>query len=128
MTAVLYAIASILADGLLSAASRHPEQHTLALKQLTTAGAIFPFDRRFRKGPAVYLSLKRWKGSVPLAIAAHERVLLTDPWSMDMHRNLAGLYYEAGDHERAAYELAVLDHFLPGRQISIMVNANPATN
>lgn len=98
------------------------------MRLLTTAGAIFPFDRRFRKGPADYLSRVRWKGSRALAIAATERALLTDPWSMDLHRNLAGLYLEDGDEARAAAELTLLDHFLPGREISIMVNANPATN
>lgn len=95
---------------------------------MTTAGAIFPFDRRFRKGPADYLSRVRWKGSVPLAIEATERALRADPFSMDLHRNLAGFYYEAGDTDRAAAELTLLDHFLPGRRISIVVNANPATN
>lgn len=70
----------------------------------------------------------RWKGSVPLAIEATERALRTDPYSMDLHRNLAGFFYEHGEEDRAAAELAFIEHFLPGRQVTIVLNANPATN
>lgn len=98
------------------------------MDRLASAKQAFPFDHRFRLGLAEFYSRVRWKGSRPMAIAAIEDGLRTDPYAMDLHRNLAGLLYEAGDGGGVAREVAILKRFMPHRNVAIIANANPATN
>lgn len=95
---------------------------------LARARRVFPLDHRFRLGEAAFYSRVRWKGSRPAAIEAIGTALLTDPFAMDLRRNLAGLLYEAGDTDGVAREIAILRHYMPRRDVPIFVNANPATN
>jgi hypothetical protein len=95
---------------------------------LAIARTAFPFDYRFREGEAVFYARIRWKGSKPYAIAAMRESLKQDPYSMGMHRNLAGLLYEAGDKDGFATEIEFLKRFMPHVEPAIVVNANPETN
>lgn len=92
------------------------------------ARRAFPLDFRFRAAEASFYARVRWKGSRPAAIDAIRVALLTDPFAMDMHRNLAGLLYEDGDLNGVSREIAFLKHYMPKRDAPIFVNANPATN
>lgn len=106
----------------------HPDEHTKAIARLEVARAVFPIDRRFRQGPAVYLSLHRWKGSRPLAIKTLREALATDQYSFDLRRNLAGFLFEDGDTPGAIDEISAIKRYQPGRDIPVIVNVNPATN
>lgn len=107
---------------------RFPARRAESVAHLDAARAAFPFTRYVRHGTADFYAVHRWKGSRPAAISAIERALRDDPWAPDLHRNLAGFLYEAGDHAGAARELAILNRISPGRKQAIVVNANPATN
>lgn len=96
--------------------------------RLELAQQTFPLDYRFRYALAELYSTRRWKGSRPLAIVALKEALAADPYAMDLHRNLAGLLYEAGDMAGVGREVAILKRYMPNRPVAIIVNANPATN
>lgn len=98
------------------------------LAALGAARRAFPFDFRFRSGEASFYSRVRWKRSRPAAIVAIQTAILADPYAMDLHRNLAGFLYEAGDIDGTARELAFIKRYMPRRDVPILVNANPATN
>lgn len=98
------------------------------LVALAAARQAFPFDFRFRMGEASFYARVRWKGSREAAIAAIEAAMQTDPYAMDLRRNLAGLLYEAGNVDGAVRELMFIKHYMPRRNVPILVNANPATN
>lgn len=107
---------------------RQPALHAAALPHIGRARAAFPFDHRFRIAVAEYYSRIRWKGSRPEAIAAVRAALATDPFALDLHRNLAGLLYEDGDMAGSQREIAFLARYQPHWPVAIIVNANPATN
>jgi hypothetical protein len=92
------------------------------------AKRLYPFEHRYRLGVAYYYAAVRWKGSRDEAIAAIKDALDTDPFTFDLRRDLAGLYYEEKDMEGVKEEMAVLHYFLPRVQLSLIVNANPTNN
>ena len=124
--AILYALLSVIAEAAYVRGSYMPLG--AGVPSLTLARMLFPIDHRFRRGLADYCAAIRWKGSRPIAETAIRAALDTDFYSFDLHRDLAGLYYEGGDRDRAFEELAILHAFLPGTPIVMPVNINPATD
>lgn len=92
------------------------------------AARWFPLDHRFRSGVAEFYSIVRWKGSRAAAIDALTLALETNPFSLDLRRNLAALLWENGEQERAEAELLVIKALSPKAKLTIVVNVNPGTN
>jgi hypothetical protein len=128
LIALLYGALLLVAEQQRALAWRHVALHEESLKRLAIARMVFPFDYRFREGAAVFYARIRWKGSKPAAIKAMREAIQADPYSMGMHRNLAGMLYEAGDKEGMAVEIEFLKRFMPHVDPAIVVNANPDTN
>lgn len=100
----------------------------MAISTLQRVKQAFPFDPRFRTGVAEYYCRVRWKGSRTGAIAALDEVIRIDPYGFDLRRSRAGFLYENGDMLGVERDLMFLARYMPGRQVTIIANANPATN
>lgn len=126
--ASLYAGALIYAEQQYVWAFQFAPTPAVAISTLQHVKQAFPFDHRFRTGVAEYYSRVRWKGSRPGALAALDEAIKADPYGMDLHRNRAGFLYEKGDLAGVDRELLFMQRYMPGRQTTIVVNMNPATN
>ena len=125
---LLFVLAHISAQTEFIAAHAPGVPHDEALAMLRRARTVFPFDHRLRRGPVDYLIITRWKGSRPMTEAEVKGGLEEDFFALDLHRMLAGLYYEDHNLTGMNEEMAIFRAFMPHGQPSIIVNANPDTD